>query len=191
MLPQCERVVALHFCGSVPNKEGSIRHVPELIVHLLPKTRAKHRSVGVLWVIPQTSQPNISSVQDRFQLNKKKMKIFVCVVCYLDISPQYHSASCSEPPPSLPPLLLTPATPEDSCWGFTGFGGRAGREWERTVLLITFVYFLFAFIFPMILQTDRRCDLLLQKQSPQQSEGTCSLTNSLPTNTHTCTQTQL
>lgn len=59
----------------------------------------------------------------------------VLSVCYLDMSPQYHSASCSEPPapPSLAPLLLPPPTPtEEGCWGFAGFGGRAAEgEKER------------------------------------------------------------
>lgn len=42
-LPQCERVVALHFGGSVANQEGPIRHVSELIIHLLPGDKTEQK----------------------------------------------------------------------------------------------------------------------------------------------------
>ena len=75
-LPQSERVVALHLGGRVPNQEGPVGHVSELIVHLLPEGSSRERSYTcsqttwsrntcacVTWIChPSTTRPPAASL---------------------------------------------------------------------------------------------------------------------------------
>lgn len=49
--PQRERVVALHLGGSIPHQEGPIRHVSQLIVHLLPENDKRGKNEERLSVL--------------------------------------------------------------------------------------------------------------------------------------------
>lgn len=113
VLPQCECVVALHLRGSIPHQEGPVRHVSEFIIHFLPVGQT-YNSWGGL---------------HRWGSRWKRKTYHNRQVSYLEMSPQYHSASCNAPPSLV--VVLPPPTPTDEdCWDFAGFGGRAAEKTE-------------------------------------------------------------
>lgn len=95
--PEGECVLSLDLAGCISNQEGPIRCVSQFLVHLLPARRAV-LSLGLhpgAWTCPSSAGP------------------------YLEMSPQYHSASCREG--ALPPLARTGA----AGFALEGFGGKA------------------------------------------------------------------
>lgn len=92
----------MHLSGGVSDQKRTVGRVPQLLVHLLPKT----------------------AKTDSASLSTSCMSSHGVCVCYLEMSPQYHSASCRT-------MLLLKLVEGAGAEDFTGLGGKAETESEE------------------------------------------------------------
>lgn len=104
--PESQRVFPLDLARCISDQKGAIRRVPEFLVHLLP--------VGT----PRIGAPSQRPGPPHGPIPQ----------AYLEMSPQYHSASCSEG--GLPPL----ARLAGAGLALGGLGGSAGGQDKKGTL---------------------------------------------------------
>lgn len=108
-LPEGQRVLPLDLAGGISDQEGAIRCVPEFLIHLLPRGTPR---IGAALDLPfRPCPPHGPTPQP-----------------YLEMSPQYHSASCRED--GLPPLT----SPPGAGFALGGLGGSAGGQKNKCTL---------------------------------------------------------
>lgn len=95
--PEGQSVFSLNFAGGIPHQEGTIGSVSHFVIHLLSTTHIK----------PLITDPTFASFE-----------VITVVMVYLEMSPQYHSASLSK-------LLFPLVTDEAMALALGGLGGRA------------------------------------------------------------------
>lgn len=109
--PEGQRVLPLDLAGGISDQKGAIRRVPEFLIHLLP--------VGT----PTIGATHLETLSFRPCPPRSLVP-----QPYLEMSPQYHSASCREG--RLPPL----ATPVGAGFALGGLGGSAGGQENKRTL---------------------------------------------------------
>lgn len=107
--PEGKSVLSLDLAGGISNQEGTIRCVPEFFVHLLPVETSR---------IGAAQDPALRPCPPRDATPQP----------YLEMSPQYHSASCRES--GLPPL----ASPRGVGFALGGLGGSAEGQENKHIL---------------------------------------------------------